>query len=152
MNSYLNNQQAPRGIRNNNPANIILSSITWFGKVTSDDNTDGHFEQFDCIEHGIRAAFKDVHTLVSNGANTPFLLASEYAPRGDGSNDPTAYARNIAAQCGIATTDTIDPSDDAQMSDVLTAIFAQENGSTWSSYITPDIFNTGKQLSNLFFS
>lgn len=44
-----------RGIRNNNPLNIKVSSSNWVGKVTP--NTDGTFEQFDSLVHGYRAAF-----------------------------------------------------------------------------------------------
>lgn len=32
----------PRGIRNNNPANLIKTSIPWNGKLAN--NTDGRFE------------------------------------------------------------------------------------------------------------
>lgn len=44
-----------RGVRNNNPFNIRVSNSRWFGKVSSDRNTDGVFEQFQSIDYGVRA-------------------------------------------------------------------------------------------------
>lgn len=45
----------PRGIRNNNPLNIMLSDRNdWRGKIYA--NTDGTFEQFKHIVYGLRAA------------------------------------------------------------------------------------------------
>lgn len=41
-----------RGIRNNNPFNIVRSDNHWLGKLTS---TDTRFEQFINIRYGIRA-------------------------------------------------------------------------------------------------
>jgi hypothetical protein len=35
----------PRGWRNNNPGNVVISSAKWVGKV--EFNSDGKFEQFD---------------------------------------------------------------------------------------------------------
>lgn len=43
-----------RGIRNNNPLNIVLTEQKWQGKVTP--NTDGKFEQFTSMAYGFRAA------------------------------------------------------------------------------------------------
>lgn len=47
-----------RGIRNNNPLNIIASNIPWNGKT----GNDGTFEVFDSAENGIRAAARNLKT------------------------------------------------------------------------------------------
>ena len=46
-----------RGLRNNNPLNIIKSeNINWQGEVKP--STDRNFAQFETLEYGLRAAFK----------------------------------------------------------------------------------------------
>ena len=46
-----------RGMRNNNPLNIIKSEkINWQGEVKP--STDPNFAQFETLEYGLRAAFK----------------------------------------------------------------------------------------------
>ena len=36
--SYLNNSALPRGLRNNNPGNLVQTSIAWLGKVPLSQN------------------------------------------------------------------------------------------------------------------
>lgn len=50
----------PRGIRNNNPLNIIKSNVEWEGKIPVECNTDGTFEQFKSLDLGIRAAVQNL--------------------------------------------------------------------------------------------
>ena len=46
-----------RGLRNNNPLNIIKNkNINWQGEVKP--STDPNFAQFETLEYGLRAAFK----------------------------------------------------------------------------------------------
>ena len=46
-----------RGMRNNNPLNIIKSEkINWQGEVKP--STDPNFAQFETLEYGLRAALK----------------------------------------------------------------------------------------------
>ena len=54
-----------RGIRNNNPGNLEKRTTDWQGKVPHPQNTDSRFEQFDTIEHGLRALMINVHTKVT---------------------------------------------------------------------------------------
>ena len=50
-----------RGMRNNNPLNIIKSEkINWQGEVKP--STDPNFAQFETLEYGLRAAFKLLQT------------------------------------------------------------------------------------------
>ncbi len=50
-----------RGMRNNNPLNIIKSEkINWQGEVKP--STDPNFAQFETLEYGLRAAFKLLRT------------------------------------------------------------------------------------------
>lgn len=45
----------PRGMRNNNPGNIVQAANDWRGKVPAGQNTDGKFEQFETYQYGVRA-------------------------------------------------------------------------------------------------
>lgn len=45
----------PRGIRNNNPANIRKSSIRWQGLVSSEKCKDSSFCEFTSVAFGVRA-------------------------------------------------------------------------------------------------
>lgn len=88
--SYLNQNQYNRGIRNNNPANLIYSGIPWQGKIPYAQNLDWsgnpsnvvkHFEQFTDLAHGIRAAAMDiVNDYYSDGMNTIQALVYERSP------------------------------------------------------------------------
>lgn len=54
-----------RGVRNNNPLNIKISSNKWIGKKSLSENTDKTFEQFDLMEHGIRAGIIVLRTYIN---------------------------------------------------------------------------------------
>lgn len=99
----------PRGIRNNNPLNIRKSETAWLGKVRN--NTDGAFEQFTTIEHGLRAAFLNIRTIIRRRANQNLTtnvkqLVHIWAPADDGNNE-IAYAATVAAKTGIQPLDII---------------------------------------------
>lgn len=53
LSNYYSKLPATRGIRNNNPFNIVRSPNAWLGKIVP--SQDKRFEQFDTIEHGVRA-------------------------------------------------------------------------------------------------
>src|ERR1700741_2538170 len=44
-----------RGLKNNNPGNIHITSQSWKGKIPKTLNTDGSFEQFTEKHWGVRA-------------------------------------------------------------------------------------------------
>ena len=54
-----------RGMRNNNPLNIVKSErINWQGEVKP--STDPNFAQFETLEYGLRAALKLLRTYYQN--------------------------------------------------------------------------------------
>ncbi len=74
----------PRGLRNNNPLNIIISSTPWQGKVDAAHNTDGTFEQFKSLELGFRAAIINIRTMIRRDRlDTPATLIPRWAPDPD---------------------------------------------------------------------
>lgn len=87
--------QLPRGIRNNNPLNLRKSNNEWLGKV--EPSKDKAFEQFLTMEHGIRAAMKNIATIVNrrkgNGEDTRISdLIHIWAPNSDGNNEAAYLA------------------------------------------------------------
>ena len=84
-NTYLSN--APRGIRNNNPGNLIYTNIKWKGKLSKAQNKDRRFEMFIAPAYGIRAMIKDLKHDIEKGKNTVPLLVEEYAPRFENNTD-----------------------------------------------------------------
>lgn len=66
-----------RGLRNKNPFNIKKSKFNWLGKVES---TDPVFEQFDTMEHGVRAGLMLLINYVRKGFDTPSKIIHRFAP------------------------------------------------------------------------
>jgi hypothetical protein len=104
--SFLNNHTS-RGLRNNNPANLKLTSIAWQGKIPNSENkdTDKTFEQFKELKYGIRAMFKDLINDISKGKNTVKKLISEFAPPSE--NDTKSYIKKVCSSIGVAENDKI---------------------------------------------
>ncbi|SHL40318.1 hypothetical protein [Flavobacterium chilense] len=99
--TFLNNPKVVRGLRNNNPGNLIRTFIAWQGKIPHSKNTDSKFEQFENIYYGLRAMLKDLINDINKGKNTVKSLISEYAPKSD-NNDTDAYIKSVAATLGVA--------------------------------------------------
>ena len=88
MTDFRGNSALPRGIRNNNPGNLILTGIKWRGSVPSYKNTDKTFEQFVDYSYGVRAMLMDIiKDVVVDRQNTIRELITEYAPK-HGGNPP----------------------------------------------------------------
>ncbi len=101
----------PRGIRNNNPLNIRLSSDKWQGQtnanVNDNDNNsslkgDAEFVQFYSMEYGWRAAFVILcRTYYGKyGLKTIRDIVSRWAPAKE--NNTEAYIRHVSDYTGIA--------------------------------------------------
>ena len=99
-----------RGIRNNNPGNIIINNTPWEGLVPLSQNTDGKFQQFKTLEHGLRALMTNARTyILKYGANTIEKLMSKWAPPHE--NDTKKYSNFIATQLNISPTQTLTKTD-----------------------------------------
>ena len=117
----------PRGYRNNNPLNIRISKNAWKGKVPVNENTDGTFEQFVSMAYGYRAAMKLIQTYIRKyNCNTLAQIISRWAPPTE--NYTASYITNVAARMGISPTDYINPSNGAQMKELVRAMSYSENG------------------------
>lgn len=113
--------------RNNNPLNIVYNSRNnWQGQV----GADGRWTKFDTRAHGYRAAFKLMRNKIRQGYNTLSALISQWAPAGDGNNNPTRYAQRVATKVGIKTTDKLDPNNGELLQKIALAMAEVEAGKT----------------------
>ena len=99
MKSFLNNDTV-RGLRNNNPGNLRLTSIDWEGKIPNSENSDGAFEQFYYVRWGLRAMMRDLINDINKGLNTIDMLVTAYAPASDG-NHTQAYINFVSNKTGF---------------------------------------------------
>ena len=92
----------PRGIRNNNPLNIRLSSDKWQGQVLPQRGSgEGAFCQFSEMKWGWRAAFRLLcHTYYGKyKLRTIRDIIYRWAPPNE--NGTLAYIRSVAERTGI---------------------------------------------------
>jgi hypothetical protein len=129
----------PRGIRNNNPGNLVKTSIPWQGKVPHSQNNDSRFEQFVSMAYGVRAMMLDVINDINKGLNTIQKLVYEYAPPHE--NDTQAYINSVVKQSGIGKEDLLIPVKDT-MQKLIMAKIKHENGMG----ITPEQFEEAWSL------
>lgn len=108
----------------NNPGGIID------GKFASTQpgyaGANGRYASFKTMQDGVNAQTALLNSYVSRGFDTPAKIAARWAPKGDGNNDPTAYAAGIAKTMGIGVNDKIGPS---QIGAFQRAQALQENAS-----------------------
>ncbi len=131
-NTYLSN--APRGIRNNNPGNLIYTSIQWNGKVPKEQNKDRRFEMFLSPVYGVRAMIKDLKNDISKGKNTVPALIEEYAPRFE--NNTEAYINTVCKDLKVDKTARLLPTKNT-LRLLVFSIAKVENG---GNYISNDLF------------
>lgn len=121
--SYLNNHVV-RGLRNNNPGNLVKTRLTWVGKLQN--GKDSRFEQFEYLKYGIRAQMMDVINDIKKGKNTLTKLIHEYAPSFE--NDTTGYINNVAKSVNIKPNEVIKSIDTKFILSLSRAIYKVELG------------------------
>lgn len=146
--SYLGQKNLPRGIRNNNPGNLVKTAIKWRGKIPHDKNTDPRFEQFENLSWGIRAMSMDVLNDIKKGKNTLRDLITEYAPPSE--NDTAAYIKLVSDQTKISPDAIIKPTPEI-LSAIVAAKIRVENGAKAKQYIDANDIKEGiKKISSKF--
>lgn len=113
-----------RGMRNNNPLNLRISGNAWLGKVAH--NTDGSFEQFTTLEHGLRAAILNINTIVRRRKKQRLQttikdLISIWAPAADNNNEES-YVSTIHTYTQLPGNTIIDPSNKNQICRIVWAM------------------------------
>lgn len=114
----------PRGIRNNNPGNLVKSDIPWDGKVAG---TDSRFESFATPEQGIAALARNLITYSNrHGLRTVESIINRWAPPKE--NQTGAYAAAVAKDLGVKPGDEIDLGNETTLLRLTQAIIRHENG------------------------
>jgi hypothetical protein len=129
--SYLGQSNLPRGIRNNNAGNLIITGINWNGKIPVTQNTDGKFEQFIELRYGIRALMRDIYNDFTKGKKTVTSLINEFAPAFE--NNTSSYINSVIASTGGSN--DIGELTQEKMIALCKAIVKVENGSNYQAYI-----------------
>lgn len=114
---------ATRGLRNNNPGNVMATADRWEGQTGS----DGRFATFETPEAGIRALARTLLTYQEkHGLNTVDGIVRRWAPPGE--NDTAAYAKAVSKVMGIEPTAKLDLRDPGTLQRLAAAIVRHENG------------------------
>jgi len=113
---------APRGIRNNNPGNLVRTGDAWQG-MSSDQSTDARFVVFDAPVWGLRAMARVLRNYLGAGQTTVREIVARWAPSSE--NDTGAYMDAVAAALGVGVDDQVAP---AQLPELMAAIIKHENG------------------------
>lgn len=116
---------ASRGIRNNNPGNIVRTTERWQG-MSADQSGDSRFVVFDSPVYGIRALARVLRKYNAAGLNTVQAIINRWAPPVE--NDTSAYARAVATALGVTPTQPLTLTDSV-MGGLIAAIIKHENGS-----------------------
>jgi len=124
--SFLNRTDLARGIRNNNPGNLIKSSQNWQGKIPHSQNTDKRFEQFYRLVDGLRAMMIQLRGDILKGKNTLTALIHKYAPSFE--NNTPAYINAVAQKIGITANQSITYLDKNLLLQLTKAMAEVENG------------------------
>jgi hypothetical protein len=132
-NTYLS--EAPRGIRNNNPGNLIYTEIKWNGKLPKYRNKDRRFEMFIAPVYGVRAMIKDLKHDIEKGKNTVPALIEEYAPKFE--NNTEAYINTVCKDLKVSRQAKLLPTKNTLKLLVFSISRVENNG----NYISNDLFD-----------
>nr|WP_317631706.1 hypothetical protein [uncultured Flavobacterium sp.] len=136
MQTFLNNHSV-RGLRNNNPGNIRISSSSWLGKIKGYDTS---FETFEKLWHGVRATMVNLNTYQSKyGLYTLREMLTRWAPANE--NDTDKYVSYVAGVTGYAENLPLDLSQKSVMLKVVKAIFEMELGQNNAKLITVETYD-----------
>lgn len=134
--------QLPRGLRNNNPLNIVKSSVRWQGMTTR--QTDSRFVQFLSLAYGFRAAFRLIYTYMHKyGLRNITQIIMRWAPPSE--NNTSAYVAKVSEMSGIHPTEPLDFYNKDQMIPLVRAMAYVENG----RIIEGDSIREGYRLASL---
>jgi hypothetical protein len=89
---------APRGVKNNNPGNLVRTFNQWKGKINP--SSDPKFEQFTSMEYGARASMKNIQTWYNRGLTNLRKLITAWAPPSE--NDTENYIQFLSSRLGVS--------------------------------------------------
>lgn len=94
-------KDAPRGVKNNNPGNIIKTAIKWQGEVSESESTETFFEQYTSMELGARAHFKNMLYHMNHGSDTLEKMIRVWAA-GEPEGNLKEYVKFVSNEVGLA--------------------------------------------------
>ena len=121
-------KKLPRGLRNNNPLNIrYVKSNNWLGKIDGEGKQDKAFEEFDSLEHGLRAAYVLLYNYMekSNLCSINAII-SRWAPMNENRTD--VYINAVSKDVAVRPSDTIKFNDPYTMVALVQAMVKVECG------------------------
>lgn len=132
----------PRGVRNNNPGNLIHSSrFRWAGEQLP---PDGPYCRFDLPFHGLRALAKNLRAYETrDGCDTLAKMVTRFAPPEE--NATAEYIADVEMDARISRDDKPGTQDDNRLSRIMAAIIKHENrtpGVAWVSPYTDFLMNS----------
>lgn len=114
-----------RGLRNNNPGNIRLSTTRYEGEIEHSD--DSEFKQFESMPYGYRAMFRLLYVYQTrHGLNTLRGMISRYAPSNE--NDTNNYIRQVSKWSSLEPDAHITSTNRDTMIPFVAAMSRMENG------------------------
>lgn len=114
--------------RQNNPGNIRMTEGSLKAYPGASPGQNG-FLAFSTPEQGLAAIGQTFRYIAkTTGANTLLGILSKYAPRGDGANDPAAYAAAVSKETGIPVDAPLNLDDPATMAKIIPAVVRVETG------------------------
>lgn len=115
----------PRGLRNNNPGNIRLSSTVWKGELRP--SQDKEFCQFQTMAYGYRALIRLLQNYRKlHGCKTVADFINRWAPPSE--NNTSGYISRVCREIQIPNTYVPDIEDKSTMCAFAAAISLVENG------------------------
>lgn len=115
--------KASRGVRNNNPGNIVYGQ---FAKDMGATGSDGRFAVFPDAQTGLAAMAENLRQYSARGLDTMDKIIRRWAPPSE--NDTTGYINRAAGMAGVRPGQKLDFNNPAVLSAVMGAITRVENG------------------------
>lgn len=114
----------PRGLRNNNPGNIVRTGETWRG-MAADQSTDSRFVVFESPVWGLRALARVLRSYYAQGRTNLQAIIGRWAPPNE--NDTGSYIAAVSRATGLMPAQNIVLTDDV-LARIMEAIVQHENG------------------------
>ncbi len=117
-------KQEPRGIRNNNPGNLVQNETQWDGAI---EGGDTRFVTFESPEYGVRAMARVLRNYQrKHGLRTIAEIIGRWSPQGE--NNTQAYIDHVSSRLGISPDSPINLGDDELLARFISLIVQHENG------------------------
>lgn len=131
----MSKQQLPRGVRSNNPGNIVRTADRWIG-MSADQSADPRFVVFDTPEYGIRALMRLlIGYYERHNLTTIRQIINRWAPPVGQDQHGREYTQNTSGYIGhVSRLTGLDPDEKLDLLDQHTcvllakAIARHENG------------------------